>query len=159
MNVNLVLLKKDGTTKSFPLPSTVTSIGRRQECDFCLPLGVVSRKHCEIDIDRGQVLVRDLNSRNGTLLNGQKIDEARAQAGDLLQIGPVKFVVQIGGKPESFDDYFEGPAESAEKTSAGDFGESDDAGASHSETTEILDSAPDEFDIESDLENELSKGS
>ena len=159
MEVNLVPLKKDGTTKSFPLPSTVTSIGRRQECDFCLPLSVVSRRHCEIYMDQGHVFVRDLNSRNSTFLNGRRIDESRLQAGDVLQIGPVKFVIQIDGQPETFESYFEGPSETAEKTTAGDFGES--AGANQSETTEILDSLPDDFDIDinSDLKNQFTQES
>lgn len=105
MNVSLVLLKKDGTTKSFKLPSTVTSIGRRQDCDFCLPLSMVSRRHCEISVSKDQVWVRDLGSRNGTFLNGQRIDETRAKAGDILQIGPVSFVLQIDGVPSDFTGY------------------------------------------------------
>ena len=159
MNVNLVLLKKDGTTKGFPLPSSVTSIGRRQECDFCLPLSIVSRRHCEIYLDRGQVTIRDFGSRNGTYLNGQKIDEVRAKAGDLLQIGPVKFVIQIDGQPDTFEQYLPGPEDQAEKTAGGSGFGHPDSHASHSETTEILDSMPEDFDIESDLENEFSKES
>lgn len=105
MQVNLVFLKKDGTTSSFELPSTVTFIGRRQDCDFCIPLMVVSRRHCEISQDFGKVNVRDLRSRNGTLVNGQPIEETQLKAGDVLKIGPVEFVVQIDGVPESFEEY------------------------------------------------------
>ncbi|MHC4552700.1 MAG: FHA domain-containing protein [Planctomycetota bacterium] len=105
MQVNLVFLKNDGTISSFPLPSTVTSIGRRQECDFCIPLPVVSRKHCEINMDTGKVTVRDMRSKNGTYLNDVLIEEANIKAGDVLTIGPVKFVFQIDGQPEHFDEY------------------------------------------------------
>ena len=99
MNVVLTLVRKDGSTVSFPLPSSVTTIGRRQECDLCIPLMVVSRKHCEINQDRGQVRLRDLGSRNGTLLNDNQVDEGVLDPGDKIGIGPLTFVVQIDGKP------------------------------------------------------------
>lgn len=105
MQVNLVFLKKDGTTSSFLLPSTVTFIGRRQDCDFCIPLTVVSRRHCEINLDSGKITVRDLASRNGTLVNGEPIEEAQVKAGDILKIGPVEFVVQVDGVPADFSEY------------------------------------------------------
>ena len=158
MNVNLVLLKKDGTTKQFALPSAVTSIGRRQDCDFCLPLSMVSRKHCELNLDKGQVMIRDFGSRNGTFLNGKRIEESRVSAGDLLQIGPVKFVIQIDDKPASFENYLSELDTQAEKTdSHRDFEDSPESHAGQSQTTEILDSMPDDFDIGADLEDELSK--
>jgi pSer/pThr/pTyr-binding forkhead associated (FHA) protein len=105
MQVNLVFLKKDGTTSSFSLPSTVTFIGRRQDCDFCIPLMVVSRRHCEVNLDAGKVTIRDLASRNGTLVNGEPIEEAQLKPGDVLKIGPVELVVQIDGEPSDFSEY------------------------------------------------------
>lgn len=100
MDINLVLCKKNGLRKSFQLPSTVTVIGRREDCDLCIPLMVVSRKHCELNQDQESLTVRDLGSRNGTFLNGQQIDEAQIKAGDQLQVGPLTFAVQIDNKPE-----------------------------------------------------------
>jgi len=102
MNVNLVLFKKNGSTKAFVLPNTVTIVGRQQHCDLCIPLSVVSRKHCEIDVDGEVLRVRDLGSRNGVLVNGKKVTEAVLKAGDKLQIGPVCFGVQIEGEPAEF---------------------------------------------------------
>lgn len=99
MNVNLVLFKKNGTTKTFPLPASVTVIGRQQQCDLCIPLMVISRKHCEINADGGVLRVRDLGSRNGTLVNGKKIADAVLNAGDTFQIGPLSFGVQLDGVP------------------------------------------------------------
>ena len=75
MDVNLVLFKKDGMTRSFRLPSTVTVIGRRQESDLCIPLMVVSRRHCELNVEMGRLKIRDLGSRNGTYVNGQRVDQ------------------------------------------------------------------------------------
>ncbi|MBE0538061.1 MAG: FHA domain-containing protein [Phycisphaerae bacterium] len=99
MKVNLVLFKKNGSTKAFPLPQDVTVIGRQQQCDFCVPLMIVSRKHCEINQDQGILRVRDLTSRNGTFVNGKKVAEAVLNPGDKVQVGPVSFVIQIDGEP------------------------------------------------------------
>ena len=99
MDVNLVLFKKNGSTRSFRLPSSVTIIGRRQECDLCIPLMIVSRRHCQLDQDRGHLKIRDLGSRNGTFINGQRVDQAVLNPGDKVQVGPLTFGVQIDQKP------------------------------------------------------------
>ena len=104
MQVNLVLFKKNGSMRSFPLPSTVTTIGRRQECDLCLPLMVVSKKHCQLNMDNDELTIRDLGSRNGTFLNDERIEEAIAEPGDRLRIGPVVFGIQIDGNPAGFSE-------------------------------------------------------
>ena len=101
MDINLVLLKKNGSHKFFPLPSSVTVIGRRHSCDLCIPLMSVSRRHCQLNYDDGVLKIRDLGSRNGTYLNGKRIDEAVIQAGDSIKIGPLTFVLQIDGQPQT----------------------------------------------------------
>jgi pSer/pThr/pTyr-binding forkhead associated (FHA) protein len=101
MDINLVLLKKNGSHKFFPLPSSVTVIGRRHSCDLCIPLMSVSRRHCQLNYDDGVLKIRDLDSRNGTYLNGKRINEAVIQAGDSIKIGPLTFVLQIDGQPQT----------------------------------------------------------
>ena len=103
MEVHLVFINKDGTAQPFKLPSAVTCIGRRQDCDMCIPLSLVSRRHCEIYTEFDKLMIRDLKSRNGTFVNGESIDEAALKAGDVLGIGPLKFVVQINGVPNNFE--------------------------------------------------------
>jgi pSer/pThr/pTyr-binding forkhead associated (FHA) protein len=114
MDVNLVLFKKNRTRKSFRLPSSVTVIGRRQECDLCVPLMIVSRRHCEIYETNGKMHIRDMGSRNGTYVNGQQVEQAQLNPGDTIGIGPLKFVIQIDGKPEQLasDDYIMQPPDS-----------------------------------------------
>ncbi len=99
MVVNLVLVSKNGDQKTFPLPSNVTVIGRRRNCDLWIPLDSVSRRHCQLSLEDGTLKVRDLGSRNGTFLNGRRIREEVAHAGDRIQIGPVVFTLQVDGKP------------------------------------------------------------
>lgn len=100
MDVNLVLLKKNNSQKAFSLSSGVTVIGRRHDCDLRIPLMSVSRRHCQLNCDEGVLKIRDLGSRNGTYLNGKHIDEAVVQAGDYIEVGPLKFVFQIDGEPK-----------------------------------------------------------
>ena len=100
MDVNLILLKKNSSQKAFPLSSGVTVIGRRHDCDLRIPLMSVSRRHCQLNRDEGILKIRDLGSRNGTYLNGKRIDEAVIQAGDYIEVGPLKFVLQIDGEPK-----------------------------------------------------------
>jgi len=101
MDVNLVLVKKNGSRKIFPLPSSVTVIGRRPNCDLWVPLASISRRHCQLSYSDGVLKIRDLGSRNGTFLNGKPVAEAVVKAGDSIKIGPVVFVLQIDGQPET----------------------------------------------------------
>ncbi|HOQ04128.1 MAG TPA: FHA domain-containing protein [Anaerohalosphaeraceae bacterium] len=103
MEVNLILFKKDGSTRAFHLPSTVTVIGRRKDCDLCVPLMSVSRRHCKLNLDQGRLTVRDLGSKNGTFLNGVKVSESPVKPGDVLKIGTLYFGVQIDGRPENIE--------------------------------------------------------
>jgi len=100
MDVSLVLHKKNGSKKVLPIRSNAAIVGRRPDCDFCIPLQVVSRRHCQISQEANIIKVRDLKSSNGTFLNGTKIaDEILAGAGDKIQIGPLTFTVQVDGNP------------------------------------------------------------
>ena len=100
MNVSLIMLKQDGTKRGFPVRNKATILGRGAECDLCIPLHIISRRHCQL-CQVGDILkVRDLHSSNGTYVNGHKVeDETQVQAGDSLQIGPLTFVIQIDGQP------------------------------------------------------------
>jgi pSer/pThr/pTyr-binding forkhead associated (FHA) protein len=101
MNINLVLLKKNGSHKAFPLTSGVTVIGRRHECDLSIPLPTVSRKHCQLSVNGQALEIRDLDSRGGTFVNDEKVDgQTPVKAGDYIRIGPLTFLCQIDGKPQ-----------------------------------------------------------
>lgn len=99
MQVNLVLLKKNGSTKTITLSGPLTTVGRQQDCSLCIPLMSVSRRHCQIELDSDSAILRDTGSRNGVLVNDQKVEEAKLQAGDRIKIGPLLFAVQINGVP------------------------------------------------------------
>ena len=100
MDANLVLFKKDGSQKAFSLPSDLTVIGRRHDCDLCIPLMVVSRKHCQLSQNNEAIKIRDLDSHGGTFVNGKRISDATVRAGDYITIGPLTFLLQIDGEPK-----------------------------------------------------------
>jgi pSer/pThr/pTyr-binding forkhead associated (FHA) protein len=60
---------------------------------------VVSRRHCQLNQNDETLKIRDLDSRSGTFLNGKRISDATVQAGDYITIGPLTFLLQIGGEP------------------------------------------------------------
>ena len=101
MQVVLVMFRPDGQRRSFSIARDVTLIGRREDCDFRIPLSDVSRKHCRLirDADSGTLRVEDLGSSNGTFVNGTRVEDAHLNAGDTVAVGPVTFVVQIDGAP------------------------------------------------------------
>ncbi len=100
MQVTLVMFKSDSTRREFPIKPEGFVIGRKNTCDLRIPLSSVSRQHCEVRVESGKVLVRDVGSSNGTYHNNIRVTEAVLAAGDELVVGPVVFTVVIDGKPE-----------------------------------------------------------
>jgi hypothetical protein len=68
-------------------------LGRNPDADVYLDDLRVSRVHCEISELSGTLLVRDLDSRNGTLVNGQYVKQAHLLPGDRLTVGLTSFEV------------------------------------------------------------------
>ena len=73
--------------RSYTLQFSDNSIGRGLDNDLVVADIAVSRRHTIVRWDRGRFLVRDLGSGNGTLVNGQRIDEQVLQDGDQIEIG------------------------------------------------------------------------
>jgi DNA-binding NtrC family response regulator len=74
-------------------------VGTHPSASLVLTDGAVSRFHCEIAIDRERVLIRDLESRNGTLVNGVSILHAHLAQGALIDIGRSKLRFGLGTQP------------------------------------------------------------
>jgi hypothetical protein len=73
-------------------------IGRLQECDICLADSNVSRRHAELFTIEGAWYLQDLESTNGTMLNGEPITRARLRDGDVIEIGLTRLTHhQAGG--------------------------------------------------------------
>ena len=70
-------------------------IGREQSSDLWIDDEKVSSKHCLVEYVNNFFIVRDLNSTNGTALNGQEIKEARLSDKDQMQIGDSSLIVRL----------------------------------------------------------------
>jgi pSer/pThr/pTyr-binding forkhead associated (FHA) protein len=66
-------------------------IGRSSRCAFVLTDLSVSRNHAEITVDDTRVLVKDLDSRNGTFVDGLRVTEAEVKPGQALRFGNAQF--------------------------------------------------------------------
>lgn len=100
MKVMLVAFKPDGSRVDFRVRGERCVIGRDTDVDLRIPVGTVSRQHCEVRVDEDEAVVRDLGSSNGTFLNGRRVTESTIDAGDLLRVGPTTFTVVIDGIPD-----------------------------------------------------------
>lgn len=75
------------------LPEGVKTIGRATGADFIVDAGLVSRVHCRLTVlSSGELEVKDLDSTNGTFVNGTRVTIARLTAGDRLGIGRVELI-------------------------------------------------------------------
>ncbi len=100
MKVVLVMFRPDGQRRSFSVTRDVTLMGRREDCDFRIPLGEISRKHCRLLKQDGAVMLEDLGSSNGTYHNGLRVSQTVELApGDSISLGSVTFVLQVDGVP------------------------------------------------------------
>jgi pSer/pThr/pTyr-binding forkhead associated (FHA) protein len=77
--------------RSVPLPEGRTVFGRAESCGVTLEDEAVSSSHLEIAARGSSLLATDLDSSNGTTLNGDPLDRPRRlRNGDVLQIGPYR---------------------------------------------------------------------
>jgi DNA-binding NtrC family response regulator len=83
----------------YVIGADVVLLGRGGTCDVPLLENGVSRRHAEIYQEDGRIFVRDLESRNGTILNGVPVTRAELAEGDRLALGGVRFLVLLGAGP------------------------------------------------------------
>jgi pSer/pThr/pTyr-binding forkhead associated (FHA) protein len=100
MKVQLIVVQGKPEGKMIPLMGPKFKIGRGESCNLRPNSEEVSREHAEFSITAEQVLVRDLGSRNGTMVNGKRLTEPHPlKDSDLIQIGPLTFAISIQGAP------------------------------------------------------------
>jgi hypothetical protein len=100
MKVQLVVVRGKPEGKVIPLVGSNFKIGRGETCHLRPNSEQVSREHAEFSISDNAVIVRDLGSRNGTLVNGKALTaEYRLKDRDLVQVGPLTFAVSIADVP------------------------------------------------------------
>ena len=76
------------------LPGAIKTLGRAPRVDFIVDAPLVSRIHCRFTLKEGVLEIEDLDSTNGTYVNGERVDKRTLDPGDTLKIGRVEFVAR-----------------------------------------------------------------
>jgi pSer/pThr/pTyr-binding forkhead associated (FHA) protein len=91
-----LLRTSDGAENPFTfriLPGNIKTVGRAARADFIVEAGMVSRLHCRLTAGAVELEVVDLDSTNGTFVNGARVARAALKEGDRLGIGRVELLV------------------------------------------------------------------
>ncbi len=78
--------------RNFAIDGTIT-LGRQADCEVCIPLGEISRKHARLKPTADGVRVEDLGSANGTYINGKRVRGGMLKPGDELALDTVRFML------------------------------------------------------------------
>jgi len=93
----LVILNQGMTGRAHELNVERTTVGRVDDNTFQIADPSVSSHHCEILLRSGEILIRDLNSTNGSYINGAQITESILKAGQTLRLGQVELKLEAEG--------------------------------------------------------------
>lgn len=83
----IIVKRGDSIVRSFPFEKERIVIGRSGECDLILNDPLVSRKHCVLKREGDNIFIEDAKSKNGTFLNGKKIQVSKVEIGDEIGVG------------------------------------------------------------------------
>jgi len=86
----LVVLSVGMTGRTQELKVDKTTIGRVEDNTFQIAEPSVSSHHCEVLLRGNDVVVLDLNSTNGTYVNGEKVTESVIKPGQILRLGQIE---------------------------------------------------------------------
>jgi pSer/pThr/pTyr-binding forkhead associated (FHA) protein len=75
------------------LPGNIKTMGRSAGAEFIVDAAMVSRLHCRLTAGATVLQVMDLESTNGTFVNGERVTQASLKAGDKLGVGRVELVI------------------------------------------------------------------
>lgn len=103
MEVVLIRVTESGEQQPVPLNRERTLVGRLDDCHIRIPIADVSRKHCEVVVSGGSIMIRDLGSSNGTFVNQERVSDMPLSAGDLVSVGGLVFVVAVNGEPSDIN--------------------------------------------------------
>jgi pSer/pThr/pTyr-binding forkhead associated (FHA) protein len=95
MHAKLVSVDASHPNREIKLEDFPVIIGRSAAAGIQLKDSWVSKAHCQLEARDDTLVVRDLGSRNGTLVNGSLAKETRLSPGDKLTIGLSSFVVSF----------------------------------------------------------------
>ena len=101
-----LVIKWDGMpAEVIELKRGVNRLGRSASNDFQIQHASVSRFHCEVEVKDDGLFVRDMDSSNGTYVNGQAVEQSQLSNGFILRIGDVPMEIQDAPEPLEQKDF------------------------------------------------------
>ena len=91
----LVVLSEGLTGKTYELKVEKTTVGRLEDNAFQIAEPSISSHHCEVLLRGNDIVVKDLNSTNGTFINGEKVSETALKHGQILRLGQVEMRLEV----------------------------------------------------------------
>jgi anti-anti-sigma factor len=107
MNTKLIVRNGERAVQKLAIDVPVFVIGRDPSCQYRIESDRVSHRHCRILRHGGRVMIEDLDSTNGTLLNDHFIHTAEVRHGDSLKVGPMRFQVAIATEVDDLDQWMD----------------------------------------------------
>lgn len=95
----LVVLSEGYTGRAYDLKVEKTTVGRVEDNAFQIPDASVSSHHCEVILQGEEVLIRDLNSTNGTFINNEPVTEAVLKPSAMLRLGNIELRLEAAAAP------------------------------------------------------------
>lgn len=92
---SLVLMKEGGAETSFPLTRDTYTVGRHRNNDIVISDPKVSSFHARLDRSPDSFVIVDLKSRNGSFINGRRVETGVLKNGDELRMGPARLVFRV----------------------------------------------------------------
>ena len=92
----LVVLSEGFTGRTCELKGERTTVGRLEDNQFQIPEPSVSSHHCEIILRGNDIVIKDLDSTNGSFIDGDKITEAVLKPGQILRLGQIELRLDDG---------------------------------------------------------------
>lgn len=96
--MRLVFLAPPGVPPGVTIERLPLLLGRSEAADVNLPFSSISREHARLVCEHGQLIIEDLGSSNGVLVNGTKVTRAALVPGDHVTLGVVEFRVARRGE-------------------------------------------------------------
>ena len=90
----ILLVEIEGEVHNLALSHKPLVMGRSKKCNVRFADSLMSSKHCEVSLnDKGRIVVKDLNSTNGTFINDVKVEAGHVFIGDVLRVGNINITI------------------------------------------------------------------
>jgi len=89
-----LVVKSEVREQVIELKLGVNRLGRSPDADLQIEHSTISGFHCELELDRGELIIRDCESTNGTFVEGEPVHEVRLMAGQTFFVGDVEIFIE-----------------------------------------------------------------